>query len=159
MTTDFEGLLGSLIDGGVSFILVGGGAAVAHGSVRLTEDIDVVYERTPYNYKNLCTALSPLNPYLRGAPEGLPFSFDEETVASGLNFTLMTSLGALDLLGEITGGGSYQNLLAHTIVINVFGKKCRCLTLPKLIEVKRAAGRPKDLETIAELEQLMTLKN
>jgi predicted nucleotidyltransferase len=39
--------------------------------------------------------------------------------------------------------------------IRVFGVECRCLTLDKLIEVKRAAGRPKDFEAIAELEAIL----
>ena len=69
-----------------------------------------------------------------------------------LNFTLETSVGPLDPLGEVTGGGSYGDLLAHTIEVEVFGIWCRCLDLPALIRTKRAAGRPKDLEAIAELE-------
>jgi predicted nucleotidyltransferase len=64
-------------------------------------------------------------------------------------------LGALDLLGEITGGGGYEDLLSHTIILNLFGVSCRCLGLKRLIEVKRAAGRPRDLEAIAELEALL----
>jgi hypothetical protein len=70
----------------------------------------------------------------------------------GLNFTLETSIGPLDLLGEVTGGGSYEELLDHTIEIEVFGIRCRCLDLPALIRTKHAAGRPKDLEATAELE-------
>ena len=70
----------------------------------------------------------------------------------GLNFTLRTTLGELDLLGEVTGGGAYPSLLAHSRELDMFGVRCRCLDLDKLIEVKRAAGRPKDLEAIAELE-------
>src|SRR5438093_27441 len=85
---------------------------------------------------------------------GLPFRWDAQTLERGLNFTLTTDLGALDLLGEITGGGRYAELLAHTIMIRVFGVDCRCLTLERLIDVKRAAGRPKDLEAIAELEAI-----
>jgi len=60
----------------------------------------------------------------------------------------------VDLLGEITGGGGYDNLAGSTLSIRVFGIECRCLTLDKLIEVKRAAGRPKDFEAIAELEAI-----
>jgi hypothetical protein len=37
----------------------------------------------------------------------------------------------------------------------VFGVDCRCLNLESLIEVKRAAGRPKDFEAIAELEEIL----
>ncbi len=73
----------------------------------------------------------------------------------GLNFTLQTVLGALDLLGEIVGGGRYADLLPHTIEVEVFGVRCRCLGLVALIRAKRAAGRPKDLEAIAELEAIL----
>jgi hypothetical protein len=78
-----------------------------------------------------------------------------ETVRRGLNFILTTSAGDIDLLGEIAGGGSYDDLLPHAAILDVFGRNCHCLTLRRLIEVKRAAGRPKDLEVIAELEALL----
>ena len=72
----------------------------------------------------------------------------------GLNFPLETSLGLVDLLGEITGGGSYEKLLPHTIRLDVIGFSCLCLDLETLIHVKRAAGRTKDFEAIAELEMI-----
>ena len=152
--TDFEEQLRTLGAAGVDFIVVGGVAAVAHGSVRLTQDLDVVYSRTPENLRRLVVALAPCAPYLRGAPPGLPFRWDEATLLRGLNFTLKTSLGDLDLLGELTGGGDYENLRSHTIGLELFGVPCRCLDLMWLIRVKRAAGRPRDLEAIAELESL-----
>jgi len=152
--TDFEGLLKTLYEGGVEFIIIGGAAAVAHGSARLTEDLDIVYSRTQGNIARLASSLSPLSPYLRGAPPGLPFRWDEATIQRGLNFTLSTALGSLDLFGEIAGGGRYEILLQDCIKLTVFGIPCRCLGLDRLIQVKRAAGRPKDLEAIAELETL-----
>lgn len=91
---------------------------------------------------------------LRGAPPGLPFRWDAETIRRGLNFTLTTTLGDLDLLGEIVGGGGYADLLPHSQVVKVSGVEYRCLGLARLIHVKRAAGRPKDFEAIAELEAL-----
>jgi hypothetical protein len=99
--------------------------------------------------------LGPLNPYLRGAPPGLPFVWDVKSVRQGLNFTLQTDAGAVDLFGEIVGGGRYEDLAAHTIEINAFGLPIRCLNLDWLIRVKRAAGRPKDLEAISELEAIL----
>jgi predicted nucleotidyltransferase len=152
--TDFEGLLRALSTAGVEFIVIGGVAGKAHGSPRLTVDLDVVYARTPDNLHRLTEALAPLEPYLRGAPPGLPFRFDPETVRRGLNFTLRTTRGDLDLLGEVVGGGGYDALLPHSRELEMFGLRCRCLDLDKLIEVKRAAGRPKDLEAIAELEAI-----
>ena len=71
-----------------------------------------------------------------------------------MNFTLSTSAGDLDLLGEITGGGNYDALLPDTAVLELFGIPCRCLSLSRLIQVKRALGRPKDLDAIAELEAI-----
>jgi hypothetical protein len=71
-----------------------------------------------------------------------------------LNLTLSTAAGDLDIRGEITGGGNYDDLLPHTIVLQPFGIACRCLSLSRLIQVKRALGRPKDLDAIAELEAI-----
>lgn len=152
--TDFKGILQTLANTGVRFIVIGGAAAIAHGAARLTQDVDVVYDREPDNLERLAQALHPHHPYLRGAPPNLPFKLDVPTLERGLNFTLTTDLGPLDLLGEVTGGGTYQDLLADTLEIEVFGVTCRCIDLTTLIKVKRAAGRPKDFEAIAELEAL-----
>ena len=153
--TDFEALLASLDDGDVAFIIIGGLAATIHGSSRLTQDIDIVYERSDENIERLVRALAPHDPYLRGTPRGLPFEWSAETLRRGLNFTLTTAVGDIDILGEIVGGGSYDDLLPHTIAVDLFARTYRCLDLPRLIYVKRAAGRPKDLEVIAELEALL----
>ena len=153
--TDFNALLRLLTENQVEFIIVGGAAATAHGSARLTLDLDVVYNRSSENIARIVNALRPIKPYLRGAPTGLPFDWSVETIAKGLNFTLITTLGALDLLGEIVGGGGYEQLLPETIEIEIAGVNPRCLNLERLIKVKRAAGRPKDLETIAELQQIL----
>jgi hypothetical protein len=154
MNPDFERLLSALAEAGVHFILVGGLAGVVHGSARATYDIDVVYARDEGNLARLAQALAPFDPYLRGAPRGLPFSLDVDTLRKGLNFTLTTAVGDIDLLGEITGGGRYEALLPKTVVVRAFGAEIRCLDLETLISVKRAAGRPRDLEAIAELEAL-----
>lgn len=152
--TDFTALIRLLSENEVEFIIVGGAAATAHGSARLTLDLDVVYNRSSGNVESMVNALRSVQPYFRGAPPGLPFEWSVETIQKGLNFTLTTTLGALDLLGEIVGGGSYEQLLPDTIKIQIAGVECRCLGLQRLIAVKRAAGRPKDFETIAELERI-----
>jgi hypothetical protein len=85
----------------------------------------------------------------------LPFRWDLGTIKRGLNFTLTTDLGNLDLLGEVTRGGDYEQLLPFTVVQSAFGIGCSVVTLPRLIQLKRAAGRAKDLEVIAELEALL----
>ncbi|CAB1073184.1 hypothetical protein D1AOALGA4SA_1783, partial [Olavius algarvensis Delta 1 endosymbiont] len=126
---------------------------------RATFDLDVVYSRDPDNIIHLVETLAPYSPYLRDAPDGLPFIFDQKTVQSGLNFTLTTQLGNLDLLGEVVGGGTYEDLLPYSQKIEVFGVRCFCLGIERLIRVKRAAGRPKDFEVVAELETILEEKN
>ena len=101
--TDFRALLVRLAECGVNFVMVGGAAATAHGSARLTLDLDVVYDRTPENVQRLVAALAPHSPYLRGAPPGLPFQWDEQTIRQGLNFILSTALGDIDLAGRNLG--------------------------------------------------------
>ncbi len=157
--TDYRELIRSLAAGNVEFIIVGGAAAIAHGGSQLTEDLDLVYRRNQKNIDSIIQSLAPYEPYLRGAPKGLPFKWEAETIWNGLNFTLSTSLGLLDLLGEIILGGTYEDLMPYTIKIELFETQCLCLGLERLIEVKRAAGRPKDLEAISELEALLEERN
>jgi predicted nucleotidyltransferase len=153
--TDYEQLLRILNSSGVELIIVGGFAAILHGSARLTEDLDIVYARNVANLEQLAEALAPLHPYLRGAPPGLPFLWDAETIRRGLNFTLTTDCGDLDLLGEVTGGGTYETLLPNSVTVRIFGVECRILNLKSLIQTKRAAGRPKDFDALAELERML----
>ncbi len=153
--TDFEAVIRAFSESGVECVIVGGLAATIHGATRLTQDVDFVYSRRRPNIERLINALRPYAPYLRGAPPGLPFVWSEDTIERGLNFTLTTAIGDVDLLGEIVGGGDYDALVPHAVDIEIFGYRCRCLDLPGLIRAKRAAGRPKDLEVLAELEALL----
>ncbi len=153
--TQFGDLLRTLARGRVDFVIIGGLAAAMHGSARLTQDLDIVYSRARDNVSRLVDALAPFDPYLRGAPKGLPFRWSVETVLAGLNFTLVSTLGDIDLLGEVTGGGRYEDLQPYSTPVLYEGESCLCVTLPKLIALKRAAGRPKDNEILAELELLL----
>ena len=155
MTPLVREILPLLVRNNVRFIVIGGAAGLAHGAARATYDIDVVYARDAENLGNIIAALAPYQPYLRGVPSGLPFRWDAATLRAGLNFTLTTTLGDLDLLGEVTGGGTYEQLLTSSQEMQAFGVLCRVVTLEKLIHLKRAAGRPKDLEAIAELHALI----
>src|SRR5690349_2237958 len=100
MITNYAKVLQVLTQSEAQFVLIGGVAANLHGSARATFDLNLVYGRSLSNIGRLVEALAAYHPYLRGAPPGLPFQFDEPTVRNGLNFTLDTSLGDLDLLGE-----------------------------------------------------------
>src|SRR5258708_5574428 len=147
-----------LYDADVEFVVIGGAAMGLQGSAHLTKDIDFCYARTIKNMERLAKALEPFRPVLRGAPSDLPFHFDAKMIANGLNFTLSTDLGDLDFLGEVSGLGTFHDVLAASDVKNVGGVDCRVLSLEGLIKSKTAAGRPRDLYVLPELRGLNELK-
>ena len=120
----------------------------------LTNDVDVCYSRDPENLKQLAGALQSVHARLRNAPEGLPFILDAETLKRGLNFTFSTDIGDLDLLGEVRGVGHYKEVLADSITVELFGYRFAVIDISKLVVAKRAAGRPKDLMALPELEAI-----
>jgi len=158
LATNIEKLLKALYDQGVEFVIIGGAAAVLHGSAYVTGDLDVCYSREKENLKKLATALAPFKASLRGSPKNLPFRLDADSLKSGLNFTLTTDLGDLDILGEVTGLGGYGAAMAFSEELEIFGMRCKVLTLEGLIKNKRAVGRKKDLMLLPELEALLAIR-
>lgn len=156
--TNFKALLQALHKADVKFVVVGAYAAVLQGHAAVTQDLDICYERSPDNLKRLTVALQPYHPRLRGTPAGLPFSLDSKTLQSGINFTLTTDLGDLDLLGELSGVGQFARVSDGAETVLIFRMPCKVANLSILIESKRAAGRPKDLSALPELEALKELK-
>ena len=152
--TDLQKILAALRAAAVDFVVVGGVAMVLRGSGRTTVDLDVVYSRSPENLKRLADALRPFHPRLRGAPADLPFLWDDLTLRSGLNFTLTTDLGDLDVLGEMTGVGGYEETLSLSSDLDLYGTAAHVLSLDGLARAKRAAGRAKDLLDLAEIEEI-----
>jgi hypothetical protein len=138
----------------VDCVIVGGIAALIHGSLLLTNDVDVCYARDPENLKRLAGALQSVHARLRNAPEGLPFILDAETLKRGLNFTFTTDVGDLDLLGEVRGVGHYDEVVADSITVELFDYRFTVIDIGKLVIAKRAAGRPKDLLALPELEAI-----
>lgn len=143
-----------LLENHVDFVVIGGMAMSAHGSNYITKDLDICYARTPQNIAALTAALASIHPYMRGAPPGLPFRFDAPTVQAGLNFTLTTNWGDLDLLGEVRGIGFYDKVAAQSVEATLYGFSIRVLSVEGLIASKKAAGRGKDRNHIEELEEL-----
>lgn len=107
---EFRRVLETLLENSVDFVVIGGVAMALHGSAHLTRDIDFVYARDKSNLEALATSLAPYRPVLRGAPAELPFRWDSRTLELGLNFTLSTELGDLDLLGNAPGAPPYAEL-------------------------------------------------
>jgi hypothetical protein len=151
---DVQRLLEVLADSGTEFVVIGGVAMVLRGSGRVTVDIDVCYARDDGNLARLARALAPYQPRLRGAPQDLPFPWDDRTLRSGLNFTLTTDLGDLDLLGEVPGLGSFEAVARGATRLEIGRVHARVLDLDALERSKRAAGRAKDLLDLAEIAEI-----
>jgi hypothetical protein len=147
-------LLKRLVDHQVRFVVIGGVALIARGIQRSTEDLDIAYARDRDNLERLAGALAPLHPTLRGVPAGLPFILDAASLRSGLNFTLDTDLGPLDLLGEVPGLGGYDHVDAAASPLTIAELPLLVLTVDGLERAKRAAGRAKDLVDLGYLKAL-----
>ena len=144
-----------LVDEGVEFVIIGGWSAILHGSSYVTNDLDICYSRSASNLRCLAKALLPFRPRLRDLPRGLPFVWDEVTLRNGSIFTLVTDLGSIDLLAEVSGVGDYSEVLANSIEVDAFDRRVWTLGLPGLIRANRSAGREKDLRLLPELESLL----
>jgi hypothetical protein len=155
--TDFETALKALTEAKVHFIVVGAYAAVAHGSSQVTRDLDICYERTAENMQRLASALAPYHPRLRGVDPDLPFALDQHALAHGMNFTLETDLGDLDLMGQLSGIGGFEALRDDAQLIHLHQQEILIASLDAIIRSKRAAGRAKDINAIPELEALKEL--
>jgi hypothetical protein len=138
----------------VEFVVVGGIALVLRGSGRVTVDVDLCYARDRANLRRLAAALAPYRPRLRGAALELPFLCDDATLRSGLNFTLTTDLGDVDLLGEVIGIGGFGQVASGSTMLEVGRVPTRVLGLDALERSKRAAGRAKDLLDLAEIAEI-----
>lgn len=154
MPSDLHKILRCLHAESAEFIVVGGMAMVSYGSATITGDLDVCYRCVPDNLERVVRALQPLRPRLRGAPSDLPFLWDTRTLRNGLNFTLTTDAGDIDLLGELVGVGGFEALLSEAETVDIAGQRTLIIGLEQLIRAKRAAGRPKDIIHIQELEEI-----
>lgn len=153
--TDIEKLIAQLAEKKVKFVIIGGVAASIHGSAQVTLDLDICYARDEDNLKRIVEAIAPLRPRLRGAPQNLPFLWDQATLRQGLNFTLTTDWGDLDLLADVPGVGTFEHAQSASARVLLFGVRCAVLSLPALIAAKRASARPRDLNALPELEALL----
>ena len=148
-------MLAGLVAARVRFVVVGGVAGALHGSERVTNDLDIVYDaRNPPTVKALATLLAEWDAYPRAVERGLPFIMDARTLSAAPILTLVTREGDLDVLDRIDGVGDYAKVAAHVERMTAFGIAFDVLDLPTLIRAKRATARPKDQEAMLELEVL-----
>lgn len=155
---DTARILSALVTRGVDFVVIGGIAAVAHGSPRVTQDVDVSFAVDIGNLAMLGQALQALGARLRGVPDDVPFVPDPATLRRVEVLTLDTVAGALDVLANPAGAPPYGVLRRGAVRYELAGFAVLVASIPDLIAMKRASGRPKDLADIAELEAIQRLQ-
>lgn len=151
-------LIERLCDAGIDFVIVGGFAGMLHGSALLTRDLEVCTVLSAENVAKLRAALRDLRPTHRMTPQRLSFL---ETPEAGLDMKslyLETELGPIDFLGTILGIGDFERVRAASIEIELFGRRCRVISLQDLIQAKEALGRDKDLLAAKELRAIAEKK-
>jgi len=145
-------------------VLIGGFAVILHGYERLTQDLDVCYERSRENIRRLVALLRELHAYPREWPPGLPFILDEQSILNGDSFTLSTDLGPLALLATPDGPRGFPDLATHRETYEVGDKLLvDVASIDDLIRMKRASSTQsmrarKDLDDIEALEAIRAAK-
>ncbi|MCA9655603.1 MAG: hypothetical protein KC501_37180 [Myxococcales bacterium] len=151
---DLEGLMQALCDAEVSFIVVGGIAAVLHGSPTTTHDLDIVPEQSTGNLERLMSVLRAHRTLVRD-PAGRRLEPSDAALAGSGQIQLVTDLGPLDILCRLHDGRGYDELLAQTVTIDAGELHLRVLDLPALIEVKGSTGRARDRMVVPLLLALL----
>jgi len=151
-------MLHDLTGAKVDFVVIGGVAARAHGSPSITEVLDVCYSSGKVNLDRLADLLSSWHAYPRGVDAGLPFIMDRRTLETTPILTLTTDEGALDLFDIVDGVGDFDAVRHASVAVDGGSVQFLALDLPGLVKAKKAAGRPKDLDQLPELEALIELR-
>ena len=151
-------LLRKLDEGRVDFVVIGGIAAIARGSAQFTQDLDISYAPDEQNLERLGRVLVDLGARLRGVTDDVPFIPDGSTLRRTRVLTLETPIGLIALLAQPDGAPTYDHLRERASPEVVAGVKVRIASLEDLIAMKKAAGRPKDLVAVEELEAIQRLQ-
>ena len=144
MNPDFAEMLAALSAAGAEFLIIGAHAVAAHGYPRATGDLDIWIRSTPENAERVWKALVSF-----GAPLQLFALTDLSTPGMVLQIGLPPN--RIDLLTSISGA-EFETAWGRRLLVDVQGQTWPFLGREDLLSNKRAAGRPKDLADVANLE-------
>jgi hypothetical protein len=152
-------LLQRLADAKFDFVIVGGFAAVLHGSSYVTDDLGIGAVLSSENIEKLRRALADLKPVHRLTHSKLSFLDYPAPGQPVANLYLETDAGTVDVPGHVLGIGDYAALAAQAIEIPLFSRRCRVISAEGLIRAKEAVGREKDLLTAKELRAILAKRS
>jgi hypothetical protein len=151
-------MLSALAEEGVEFVLIGGMAAILHGDVGVTVDLDVVPNREAANLERLARALRTLGARIRtaGEPEGLAFDCSAQFFANLSPDSMTTEAGELDVTFCPSGTQGFRDLRRDAVEIEA-AERLHILvaSLADIIRSKEAAGREKDRLALPRLRRLL----
>ena len=157
--TWFSDVLRALAD--VEYVLVGGLATVAHGYVRATQDVDLVVELGAENALRAVEALGGIGYSPRVPVSASQFAdpATRERWRSEKNLAVFPMIHrdparpTVDLF--VAYPLPWDRLRDDAVTLSVGDAEARVCSLDHLIEIKQAAGRPRDL---ADVEQLRIVR-
>ena len=154
---DAPALLEVLLAHDVTFVVIGGLAAVVHGSPFATQDLDITPETSIDNLTRLSDALRHLVARIRtdDVPEGLPFDHDAESLAAAGVWNLTTRYGDLDISFVPDGTTGFGDLANDASDIAAFGLTIPVASLADVIRSKQAANRPQDQRVLPVLREIL----
>ena len=154
---DPRSMLSALEAHGVRYVLIGGFAASVHGSPYVTTDVDVTPASDLDNLDRLSDALRELRARIRteGAPAGLRFEHDGESLGRGTVWNLMTRFGDLDITFSPSGTSGYDDLARDAEDVEILGITVAVASLADVVRSKAAAGREKDRLQLPLLRRLL----
>jgi predicted nucleotidyltransferase len=156
-STEFLRIVRLLSSADCDFVIIGGLALQILGGDYITQDVDFALTRRRENCRKIADVLTPFHPKPVDWPEGVPFVWDDQTLMNSTHLTLETDLGRIDFLAEPDGAPPYEELKNRAVRFDLEGRTVRVASIDDLIAMKRAAGRPKDIAHIAELETIKRL--
>jgi hypothetical protein len=153
-------ILSTLVDRDVEFVVIGAIAAISQGGPLITEDLDITPSRESANLERLASALKALDARLRipNDPSGIEFPIEPRFLGSVDSWTLKTPSGDIDLLFAPSGTEGYEDLKRGAVSAELWDHEVLVASLPDLIRMKEAAGRPKDLAQIPALRQTLEVR-
>lgn len=154
---DVRELIAVLARHNVDYVVIGGVATQVHGHRRTTMDLDLTPDPDPENLRRLSAALAELDarPADSGAGEAESSAGDPERLAIAVIVPpLQTQHGQVHILKEPKGARPFDEMRERALVVDLDGNDVAIVSLDDLIRMKRAAGRPGDLDDIATLTEV-----
>jgi len=142
---DFKECVASLIAHDVTFMIEGGYAVSAHGRPRYIGDIDFFIRRSPENAQKI---VAVLHQFFGPLPEIKEENFLDEKRMSQFGVEPLR----IDFLAEIFGV-DFDDAYERREIIEYSGLPVPFISLPDLLENKRASGRSKDLSDVESFSQ------